>query len=160
VPSGDGNPLWAIPLESLRMTRERPLFSLSRHPPPPMAAAAPKVSAPTPAQPAAADKPQITLVGVAHGANVDIGVFIDETDQSLVRLRVGQAIRGWIVHNLDLRATMLARADQQVKLELPARNTQAAVATQPGTPGTADMASASPVGWIKQLSTADLYQRQ
>src|ERR1700721_2394532 len=30
-----GNPLWAVPFSSLTVTRERPLFSASRRPPPP-----------------------------------------------------------------------------------------------------------------------------
>ena len=43
---GQGNPLWTIPLESLRETRDRPLFSATRRPPPPVVAEAPKASAP------------------------------------------------------------------------------------------------------------------
>src|SRR5258708_33146709 len=34
-----GNPLWAVPLDALSMTRERPLFSPSRRPPPPVVVA-------------------------------------------------------------------------------------------------------------------------
>src|SRR5262249_52823969 len=34
-----GNPLWALPLKQLSMTRERPVFSPSRRPPPPPAPA-------------------------------------------------------------------------------------------------------------------------
>ena len=151
-PLFDANPLWAIPLESLRMTRERPLFSVSRRPAPPLAAAAPKVNAPTPAEPAAPEQPQITLVGVVHGADVDIGVFIDETDKSLIRLRVGQAIRGWTVHDVDLRSTTLEKADQQAKLELPARNTDTVAPTPPRTVA---LAYRTPVGRFKRFATAN-----
>ncbi|MDC7985323.1 hypothetical protein PQJ75_16440 [Rhodoplanes sp. TEM] len=48
-PARHGNPLWAIPLETLTETRARPLFSASRRPPPPIVAAAPP--APPPAAP-------------------------------------------------------------------------------------------------------------
>src|SRR5262245_34049779 len=43
-----GNPLWAIPLESLNVTRERPIFLPSRRPPAPQVVASP---APAPIQP-------------------------------------------------------------------------------------------------------------
>lgn len=48
-----GNPLWAVPLKSLSVTRERPLFSPSRRAPaPPVLAAAYTVPAPSPSKPA------------------------------------------------------------------------------------------------------------
>ena len=34
-PPPGGNPLWGIPVSSLSVTQERPLFSASRHPPAP-----------------------------------------------------------------------------------------------------------------------------
>ena len=106
------------------MTRERPLFSPSRRPPPQIVADAPKISDPTAQQPATAtEKPQVTLVGVVRGPRIGLGVFVDETDKSLVRLRVGKSVRGWTVDSVDPRAATLGKAEQQVKLELPARNT-------------------------------------
>jgi general secretion pathway protein N len=36
-----GNPLWAIPVRALAATRDRPLFSASRRPPPPVIPEAP-----------------------------------------------------------------------------------------------------------------------
>lgn len=122
-----GNPLWAIPLDSLRETRDRPLFSVSRRPPPPVVAEAPKAIAPiAAAPPAAPEKPQVTLVGVVHGPGLDLAILVDEADKSLVRLRIGQSVGGWTVHGVDTRAATLEKAQQQVKLELPARNTETA----------------------------------
>jgi hypothetical protein len=160
---GHGNPLWAIPLESLRNTRERPLFSASRRPPPPVVAEAPRVSDPAPAQPAAPEKPQITLVGVVHGLGVQMGVFVDETDKSVVRLRVGQSVRGWTLHDVDPRATTLKKAEEQVKLELPGRDTETAATTSPAPEDTASLPQQGlsgplhgvPVGRIKPFATAD-----
>jgi general secretion pathway protein N len=120
--SSAANPLWAIPLENLRATRERPLFSAARRPPaPPVVAAAPVISAPPP-PPAPPEKPDVTLVGVVHGEKEDIGIFINQMDQSVVRLRIGQDDHGWVVRSVDLRATTLEKESQLVKLELPARN--------------------------------------
>ncbi len=95
-----------------------------------------------PAQPAAEpEKPQVTLVGVVHGPLIDVAVFVDETNKSLLRLRVGQSVRGWIVHALVARAATLEKAEQQVKLELPARSAVATVRTQSPTEITAAAAA-------------------
>lgn len=137
--AGQGNPLWGIPLASLHETRDRPLFSATRRPPAPIVAEAPKVSEPPPPPPPPEpDKPQFTLVGVVYGRLLDIAVFLDETDKSLVRLRVGQSVRGWTVHSLDARTATLEKAQRQVKLELPARNTATAAAAP--SPTQADLA--------------------
>ena len=64
----------------------------------------------------------MTLVGVVHGADEDIGIFINQMDQSVLRLRLGQEDRGWTVHSVDVRAATLEKDSQQVTLELPARN--------------------------------------
>jgi general secretion pathway protein N len=122
--SGAANPLWAIPLDSLAATRERPLFSVSRRPPPaPVVAAAPVIEAPPPPPPPSEpENPQMTLVGVVHGADQDIGIFVNQMDQSVLRLRLGQEDHGWTVHSVDVRAATLEKDSQQVKLELPSRN--------------------------------------
>ena len=141
APKATGNPLWAIPLDNLRATRERPLFSASRRPPaPPVAAAAP-VEAPPPAPPPPpeAEKPQLALVGVVHGAE-DIGIFVNQMDQSVIRLRVGQDDHGWVVRAADLRAVTLQKDSQQVKLELPARDLTA--------PPGSEVASMAPPGAV------------
>jgi hypothetical protein len=139
--SGAANPLWAIPLDSLIATRERPLFSVSRRPPPaPVAAAAPVEAPPPPPPPSAPEKPEVTLVGVVHGGDEDIGIFINQMDQSVLRLRVGQEDHGWIVHSVDLRATTLQKESQEVKLELPPRN-----ATTPAGSEVAAMVPAPPL---------------
>ena len=119
--SGAANPLWAIPLDSLQATRERPLFSVSRRPPPAaVVAAAPVIEAPPPPPPPSEpEKPQMTLVGVVHGADQDIGIFVNQMDQSVLRLRLGQEDHGWTVHSVDVRAATLEKDSQQVKLELP-----------------------------------------
>ncbi|WP_148213154.1 hypothetical protein [Methylocella silvestris] len=57
-----------------------------------------------------------------HGPLVGMAVFLDQTNHSLVRLRIGQSFRGWTVQGLDTREATLEKAQQQVKLELPARS--------------------------------------
>jgi general secretion pathway protein N len=142
--SNEANPLWAIPIETLRATKERPLFSASRRPPPPpVAAAEPVISAPPPPAPEQPEQPQMTLVGVVHGPSTDIGLFSNESGK-LVRLRVGEADHGWIVRSVDVRATTLEKESRQVTLALPPRNAEIlAAANQP--PPMAEMAFANPV---------------
>jgi general secretion pathway protein N len=121
-----GNPFGTIPLESLHETRDRPLFSAARRPPP-VVAETPKVSEPVSVpQPSAPETPQVTLIGVVHGPGLDLAVLVDERHRSLVRLRVGQSVRGWTMHGLDERTATLEKAEQHVKLELPALNAETA----------------------------------
>ena len=85
-----GNPLWAVPLSTLKVTRERPIFSSSRRPPAPPVVAPPVVQAtvaplPPPRQP---ERPQLALVGTVAGRD-GIAVFVDQTNQTIVRLRAG-----------------------------------------------------------------------
>ncbi|WP_146030275.1 hypothetical protein [Methylocella silvestris] len=78
------------------------------------------------------EKPELDLIGVVHGPLVRMAVFLDQTNHSLVRLRIGQSFRGWTVQGLDTREATLEKAQQQVKLELPARSaTTTATAMSP-----------------------------
>jgi general secretion pathway protein N len=118
-----GNPLWALPLKQLSMTRDRPIFSPSRRPPPPPAQAivAP-VAVRTPVKPAEPEKPTVSLLGTIIGANADdrIGVFLDTSTQSVVRLRVGEDHHGWVVRLIKAReATLVKSGEDAVVLEMP-----------------------------------------
>src|SRR5262245_1587560 len=66
------NPLWAVTLTSLSVTRERPIFSPSRRPPQPPAIAAPPPAKPPPPPPPAKaaepERPSLTLVGTIAGS--------------------------------------------------------------------------------------------
>lgn len=140
--SGKANPLWAIPLDALHATREHPLFSASRRPPPPpMTASAPVEASAPPPPPAEPEKPQITLVGVVHGGEADMGLFFDQSGKP-VSLHVGQEDHGWVVRSVDLRATTLEKDNLQVKLELPARNAE--LAASASSPRVGVMASTNP----------------
>ncbi|HUD88798.1 MAG TPA: hypothetical protein VMR17_20310, partial [Xanthobacteraceae bacterium] len=131
-----GNPLWAIPLDSLTNTRERPLFSPSRRPP------AVAVAAPPPAPPAAPppkpvpDNPPLKLVGTVIGDGVSMGIFIDQGTKNVVRLRAGEGLAGWKLAAIEGRDATFEKDQRQVTLALPARNgtEQAAAADPPPTP--------------------------
>lgn len=116
-----GNPLWAVPLGSLSVTRERPIFSPSRRPPPPAVVAAPYVppAAPPPPKPAEPDHPLLTLVGTVVGETEGIGVFFDQTTKTVIRLRTGQDFTGWILRSIQGREARFEKAHRTATLDLP-----------------------------------------
>jgi hypothetical protein len=123
-PSGErgpqtGNPLWAVSLESLSFTRERPLFSPSRRPPAQAIVAPPP---PPPAAPVVPEQLQLTLVGTVIGGSEHIGVFLDQATRNVVRLQVGQGVEGWILRDVEARTATFKKEQRQTMLALPSRN--------------------------------------
>jgi general secretion pathway protein N len=116
-----GNPLWAVPLSSLTLTRQRPLFSASRRPPTPPAIAAPPVVQARPApppRPRDPEKPRLSLVGTVGGED-GIAVFVDQTTQSIVRLRPGEGHQGWILRAVGGREVTMQNNRDTAILALP-----------------------------------------
>jgi hypothetical protein len=114
------NPLWAIPLAVLRNTRDRPVFSVSRRPPP--AAVAPVAVAKPPApppQPLRIERPQLSLVGTIAGSDQSFGIFVDQTTKAVLRLKIGEAYQGWRLHAVQGREATLMRDQQTIMLSLP-----------------------------------------
>jgi hypothetical protein len=116
-PPPPGNPLWRIPIESLSVTRERPLFSASRRPPPPPEAPTLNAASSPPAEP---ERPPLTLQGTAIGKPRDIALVLDEVAKSSVSLRVGEAVQGWYLRSVDHEAVTLEKGDRIVIIALPA----------------------------------------
>jgi hypothetical protein len=113
------NPLWAMPLAQFPVTRERPIFSSSRRPPPPAVApvAVPKVAAvPKPREP---ERPPLTLVGTAASDEEGYGMFLDQTTKVVFRLRVGEDYQGWKLRSVQGREATLEKDQQVVPLALP-----------------------------------------
>jgi hypothetical protein len=123
-----GNPLWAVPVRSLSVTRERPIFSPSRRPPPPPAVVAtpqlpPVLPAPQPPEP---DHPLLTLVGTVVGETDGIGVFFDQSAKSIIRLRAGEGYSGWILRSVQGREARFEKNLQAATLALPPHGTEQA----------------------------------
>ncbi len=115
-----GNPLWALPLEQLSVTRERPIFSPSRLPPPPVTPALVTPAAVRqPVKPREPERPALSLVGTIVGANDQIAVFLETATQNIVRLRVGEDHQGWVLHLVKAReVTLVKDGEQAVVLEI------------------------------------------
>jgi len=125
--SARGNPLWAIPLNTLAATRGRPIFSPSRRPPPPAVVAAPTVPPPSASTPVEPDRPQLTLVGTVAGEQEAFGIFLDQTANKIVRLKLGDLHGGWILRQVRGREVMLQKNDEIIFLALPPPGTKPAV---------------------------------
>jgi len=119
-PTPSANPLWAIPLATLSNTRERPIFSSSRRPPP---AAVATVSAaktpPLPPKPRSVDRPQLSLVGTIAGSDESFGIFVDQTTKAALRLKLGEDYQGWKLRSVQAREVTLERDQQTTILTLP-----------------------------------------
>ena len=116
-----GNPLWAVPLSSLTVTRERPIFSASRRPPAPPVVVAPVVRAqppPPPPRPREPERPRLSLVGTVGGEQ-GIAVFVDQTTQAIIRLRTGEGHDGWVLRDVGGREVTLQNDRDTAVLTLP-----------------------------------------
>jgi general secretion pathway protein N len=124
-----GNPLWSVPLSVLTATQERPIFSASRRPPPRAVAGPPiqPVIAPV-AKPAEPERPALLLIGAVVGDSDAIAVFLDRTNQGIVRLRAGDTHGGWVLSSVLPREVTLQKADQTEVLVLQRQD-------GPGSPG-------------------------
>jgi general secretion pathway protein N len=108
-----GNPLWSVPLSVLTATQERPIFSASRRPPP-RAVAGPRIEpviVPV-AKAAEPERPTLSLLGAVVGDSDAIAVFLDRTNQGIVRLRAGDSHAGWVLSSVLPREVTLKKADQ------------------------------------------------
>src|SRR5262249_26512623 len=123
-----GNPLWAIPLESLKVTRERPIFLPSRRPPAPRVVAS---SAPSPVQPSPPQQPEplrLQLIGAVAGASAGIALFRDRMTKDVVRLRTGEAHAGWILRSVKGREATVEKGRERIRLALASASPSAAAA--------------------------------
>lgn len=119
-PAPSGNPLWAVPLKQLSVTRERPIFSPSRRPPPAAVAAAPYVPSPAPPKPVELPRPQLSLVGTIAGEVVGFGIFLEQVGDKALRLKTGETHKGWTLLEVRTRQIVLQKDNETITLSLPA----------------------------------------
>jgi general secretion pathway protein N len=125
------NPLWAIPLKQLSNTRERPIFSPSRRPPASAVAGPPPPAAVrVPPKSAGPQSPELSLVGTVIGEKESIAVFVDAT-KSAVRLRTGEAHKGWALRTVHTREATLERDGESAILSLPRPGTEQTASIPP-----------------------------
>ena len=115
--AGPGSPLWAVTLDQLPATRDRPLFSSSRRPParpqPPRVAAVPP---PAPRQP-----PSVVLLGIVTDADGTWALIRAGGADKITPARLGDEIAGWKVSEIETRRLVLSSDDRSVSFALFAR---------------------------------------
>jgi general secretion pathway protein N len=128
-----GNPLWSVPLSVLTATQERPIFSASRRPPPRIVAG-PRVEPENvvPVTQAEPERPALALIGAVVGESDAIAVFLDRTNQKVVRLRAGETHLGWVLSSVLRREVTLKKADQVEVLALQPAEPPLSPAAIPG----------------------------
>jgi general secretion pathway protein N len=134
-PLPGGNPLWAVPLSVLTATQERPIFSASRRPPQRAVVAVPvgQVSAPVPL-PTEPEHPPLALIGAVVGESDAIAVFLDRTNQKIIRLRQGEAHAGWVLSSVLPREVTFKKADRAEVLTLKRQDGPVRVPGAPAVP--------------------------
>jgi general secretion pathway protein N len=129
-----GNPLWSTPLSALPATRERPIFSASRRPPQPaVVAPAEQVAAPLPTA-AEPERPTLALIGAVVGDDDAIAIFLDRSNQKIVRLRQGEAHSGWVLSSVQGREVTLKKSERSEVLVLQRQETPVAGPSMPALP--------------------------
>jgi general secretion pathway protein N len=119
-PLPGGNPLWAIPLSVLTATHERPIFSVSRRPAQRAVVAPPvdQASVPPPPKAAASERLSLALIGAVVGEGDAIAVLLDQTDQKIVRLHLGESHAGWELSSVAPREVTFKKAERTEVLAL------------------------------------------
>lgn len=103
-------------LDDLRQTRERPLFSTTRRPPPKVDLA--QAMAPPPPPPPIIP-PAVTLIGVVLGTSEHAVIVQEKAAGKPIRVAVGQDIDGWRVDSIKPRSFILKNGDRAVTLTFP-----------------------------------------
>ena len=116
--ASSANPLWGVPLTALSGTRDRPIFSASRRPIPPVVAPSAVPKAAIVARPSEPERPQLSLVGTVASDDEGFGIFLDQSKTAL-RLKIGEDHQGWKLRSVQGREAVLEKDQQSVTLSLP-----------------------------------------
>jgi hypothetical protein len=112
------NPLWGIPLTQLSGTRDRPIFSPSRRPPPTVTAEPVQVRPPPPRK-KQVEPPPLSLVGTIASDDESYGIFLDLATKAAIRLKVGDDYQGWKLRAIQGREVTIEKDQQGAVLTLP-----------------------------------------
>ena len=74
-----------------------------------------------PSSPSEPERPSLALIGAVVGDSDAIAVFLDQTNQQIVRLRQGETHSGWVLNSILGREVTLKKADQIETLGFPSR---------------------------------------
>jgi hypothetical protein len=113
------NPLWAIPLTQLSTTRDRPIFSPSRRPPPAAVAAESAIVKAPVVRKREPEVPQLALVGNIASEQEGFGIFLDQSTKGALRLKLGEDFQGWKLRAIRGREVTMEKDQRAAVLTLP-----------------------------------------
>jgi general secretion pathway protein N len=93
-------------------------------------------NAPVAQKPAEAEHPPLALIGAVVGDSDAIAVFIDRSNQGIVRLRAGETHAGWLLSSVLRREVTFKKADvtEVLVLQRPDTSPAAVPTATPGLP--------------------------
>lgn len=103
-------------LTSLAATRERPLFSPTRRPPPTPVVVAPTAPAPETAR--ETPPPAFRLTGVVIGDAEEIAIVQHDQNAKPINLRINSVIDGWTVAAIHSREIVLRHEDHTITVRM------------------------------------------
>jgi general secretion pathway protein N len=114
------NPLDALRLQSLVVTRERPLFTPSRraHLSLPSDVQAPSLPPQVDVKVVSFDPPPLDLIGTVVGEGLSYALIRNRGNAIVVRVRPGDEAEGWQVRTIRVRSISLQREGRENALEL------------------------------------------
>ena len=101
----------SIPLSELSETRDRPLFSTTRRPPPAEGAVVAASKTSVEDKPPGPEVPPFVLKGTVLGSNDRVAVLFDPTTNRTSQLRLGKSDSGWTVLNVSPRSIVLRKGE-------------------------------------------------
>jgi len=81
------------------------------------------------------DHPPLTVVGTVSSETGGIGVFLDQTTNTIIRLKTGESHAGWVLSAIQGREASFEKDHRTATLALPSR--RAAQSGQPVAPASA-----------------------
>ena len=105
------NPLWSIPLSALSETRDRPLFNVTRRPPPEAVVAAPALNPSADDKPPEPEAPPFALMGTILSSKARVAVLLDQATSRVTQLQQGKINSGWTALSVGARSIVLRKGD-------------------------------------------------
>ena len=90
---------------------------------------------PPPQKAAAPERPTLALIGAVVGEGDAIAIFLDQTNQKIVRLHQGESHAGWELSSVQPREVTFKKAERTEVLVLKRQDGPAGAAVAPAAPG-------------------------
>lgn len=109
------NPVELQPLRELAVTRDKPLFSPTRQPPPKPVAPVARQEPPAPPPP----PPSVVVLGiVSENGNGRAAIRAGGASDKVTRVRTGDDVGGWTVERIEPRRLVLTQGERSVDFAL------------------------------------------